>query len=158
MGQSGVVRKKFKLKSLPLVCEPNSIYYIKPTTNSKVLTYVTDFNGAPTELKDNEGTSVINNIVNTDGNLTITGTTTKTINFSTNPLNKLKQNKLLVGSIDGINSIFSIQDTIVPDSEQIYVNGILQKKPDDYNISGSLITFNFSPIIDENLTITYIKQ
>ena len=67
-------------------------------------------------------------------------------------------NDNLLGSIDGTNNIFIIDNNILPDTEELFVNGIKLLKPNDYNISGSTITLNFSPNINENLTINYIKQ
>ena len=67
-------------------------------------------------------------------------------------------NDSLLGNIDGINNIFTINNNIVPDSESLFVNGIKLTKPNDYNITGSIITTVFSPEINEIININYIKQ
>ena len=81
---------------------------------------------------------------------------------SWNSLNYVYSEKIindnLLGSIDGTNNIFIIDNNILPDTEELFVNGIKLLKPNDYNISESTITLNFSPNINENLTINYIKQ
>jgi len=61
------------------------------------------------------------------------------------------------GEIDGINSIFILQNTPVEGSEHIYLNGVLQESgiENDYVISDSNITFNFSPDKGSKLRCTY---
>lgn len=63
-----------------------------------------------------------------------------------------------VGLINGVNATFQIPNALVVDTEQIYVNGQRQKKPQDYNISGQVINFAFSPNVQETILIDYIKQ
>ena len=67
-------------------------------------------------------------------------------------------NDTLLGVINGVNNIFTINNSIIPDTEELFVNGIKLLKPNDYVISGVTITLGFSPNINENLTINYIKQ
>lgn len=61
------------------------------------------------------------------------------------------------GEIDGINNIFTLQNTPVEGSEHIYLNGVLQESgiENDYVISDSNITFNFSPDKGSKLRCTY---
>ena len=72
--------------------------------------------------------------------------------------NKFIYNENLIGEKNGINNIFTIQNSIIPNSEQILSNGFIINKPEDYNISGNTIILNFSPEAEEQLTINYIKQ
>lgn len=67
-------------------------------------------------------------------------------------------NEIPIGLINGINSIFQTLNPLLPDSEEVYVNGQKQFKPNDYNISGQNVTLTFSPSINEVITINYIKQ
>ena len=73
-------------------------------------------------------------------------------------VNKNIKNEIPLGTINGINAIFTTQFPLEPNSEDIFINGQKQKKPDDYNISGQTITFTFSPGVSESLVINYIKQ
>ncbi len=73
-------------------------------------------------------------------------------------VNKNIKNETPLGTINGINAIFTTQFPLEPNSEDIFVNGQKQVKPYDYNISVQTITFTFSPNIDEVITINYIKQ
>lgn len=82
-----ITGKQFKLKSLPSRCEPNSIYYIRETPTSKIFVYVTDNIGIPSELKDESGSGGIQNIQNTDGNLIISGSSTKNIDLQASFVN-----------------------------------------------------------------------
>ena len=63
----------------------------------------------------------------------------------------------LSGTINGVNNIFTISNVIIPDSEELFVNGLKLTKPNDYNISGITITLTFSPNINEIITINYLK-
>ena len=47
--------KHYKVKKLPLVPNPNSVYYVKLTSQSEVETYITDQNGQPFPLIDLSG-------------------------------------------------------------------------------------------------------
>ena len=67
-------------------------------------------------------------------------------------------NEIPFGPLNGINAIFTTQFSVKPGSEEVYVNGVRQKTPDDYSISGQTITFLFSPQINEEILIDYIKQ
>ena len=179
--------RAYKVTSLQGV-KPNSIVALKVPNESNFELYVSDLQGVPYPLKDiSGGGGVIQSIVNTDGNITITGSNNLTINITPSLLsvinsalqagdnisdlnndaeyitisdisNVIKTNQVLIGTIDGVNNIFTIPDTIIVSTEQIFSNGVLQKKPDDYNISDSTVTFTFSPNINENLTTHYIKQ
>ena len=63
----------------------------------------------------------------------------------------------LSGTINGVNNIFTINNVIIPDSEELFVNGLKLTKSNDYNISGITITLTFSPNINEIITINYLK-
>lgn len=61
------------------------------------------------------------------------------------------------GIIDGDNKNFNLIHTPIPNSEHIYLNGILQESGDDYDytILGSIITFNEAPLDGMRLRCTY---
>lgn len=72
--------------------------------------------------------------------------------------NKMVFKESVIGILNGVNATFQIQNSITPNTEQITVNGQIQKKPQDYNISRQNITFTFSPQSQEVILIDYIKQ
>ena len=175
--------KSYKVLSLPSRPSPDSIYWVKGSSASDVIGYITDRNGVPYPLKDLQGSGGITTLVNTDGNLVITGADNKVINLAPallsvinsalqsggniseliNDVGYLKLEKVVtqeipIGIIDGTNNTFSTLTPLVTSTEKIFVNGQRQRKPEDYNISGQTINFTFSPQINETILIDYIKQ
>jgi len=66
--------------------------------------------------------------------------------------------EILSGAIDGINTIFTLANLPVVDSEQVFLNGLLQDaRGIDYTISGPTITFFLAPIPGDRLLVTYQK-
>lgn len=45
------------------------------------------------------------------------------------------------GTIDGVNKDFTLDNTPVTGSQQVFLNGMIQTPVDDYTISGNVITF-----------------
>lgn len=62
------------------------------------------------------------------------------------------------GVINGSNKIFTLSQTPSPNTENVYVNGILQFPGAlyDYVISGATITFNTAPAINDFVFVDYI--
>jgi hypothetical protein len=69
--------KNYKSTTIPVagIAKANSIYYVKLTPTSDVLTYITDLQGIPYPLKDLQGSAT--SVTNTDGTITIVGTDIK---------------------------------------------------------------------------------
>jgi hypothetical protein len=63
------------------------------------------------------------------------------------------------GTIDGSNDAFSLANTPVVGSEEVYLNGLLQEPGalNDYTISGASITFNAAPLAGDRLKVSYLK-
>lgn len=59
------------------------------------------------------------------------------------------------GTINGINTIFTIAHTPLANTQSLYVNGLFQTEISDYALSGSAITFVTAPVAGDKLTITY---
>jgi hypothetical protein len=61
------------------------------------------------------------------------------------------------GLIDGSNTIFTLANTSVAGSEQVFVNGVLQDEgaSNDYTISGSTITFTEAPLNGWKIHVSY---
>ena len=74
--------KSYKVLSLPSNPTPDSIYWVKGSSASDVIGYITDRNGVPYPLKDLQGSGGITGLTNTDGNLVITGADNKVINLA----------------------------------------------------------------------------
>jgi hypothetical protein len=74
--------KHYKVRQLPSSPTPNSIYWVKASTDSEVSGYITDLQGVPYPLKDISGSGGIQSIVNSDGNITVTGSDNLVINIS----------------------------------------------------------------------------
>ena len=175
--------KHYKVKQLPSRPLADSVYWVKASPSSEVSGYITDLQGVPYPLKDISGSGGIQTITNTDGNLVITGADNKVINLApallsiinsalqsgdniselTNDVGYITDleekvvNEIPTGVLNGVNSTFTTQFGVKPDSEEVYVNGNRQKKTDDYNISGQIINLTFSPQSTESILIDYIK-
>jgi len=65
----------------------------------------------------------------------------------------------MVGTKNSVNVLFSISETIVEDSEEIFFNGVLQIRGTDYTIAGSTITIisGLIPFAEDSLVCNYIK-
>lgn len=60
------------------------------------------------------------------------------------------------GIIDGVNITFTLAYMPIADSEQVYLNGLLQDtRGIDYSISGSVITFLAPPLSGDRILVTY---
>ena len=175
--------KHYKVKQLPSRPLADSVYWVKASPSSEVSGYITDLQGVPYPLKDISGSGGIQTLTNTDGNLVITGVNNKVINIAPTLLSIINSalqsggniselindvgyitdleekvvNEIPTGVLNGVNSTFTTQFGVKPDSEEVYVNGNRQKKPDDYNISGQIINLTFSPQSTESILIDYIK-
>ena len=74
--------KSYKVIALPQRPTPDSIYWVKASVASEVEGYITDRQGVPYPLKDLQGSGGITTLINTDGNLVITGINNKVINIA----------------------------------------------------------------------------
>lgn len=61
------------------------------------------------------------------------------------------------GSVNGSNTTFTLANTPVAGSEQVYLNGLLQDpgQGNSYTISGAVITFLSAPISGDEIHVTY---
>jgi hypothetical protein len=71
------------------------------------------------------------------------------------PVKVFKDKELPSGSLNGSNTIFTLQHAPVDGSEHIYLNGVLQESGGDYNISSSVISFIDAPSSTMKLRCTY---
>lgn len=87
--------KHYKVKSLPTLLRPNSVYYVKATSQSAVKTYITDQTGFPFPLVDL--TSTVQSVTGTG----VTGTSSNpVVNISTFKSSQLG-NLIELSSLDG---------------------------------------------------------
>lgn len=62
------------------------------------------------------------------------------------------------GTINGSNATFTTDYSFIPETVQVFRNGIAQYNPTHFTTSGTTtITLNFSPIVGDILTVNYIK-
>jgi hypothetical protein len=91
--------KHYKVKALPSIPSPNSVYYVKATTQGEVKTYITDQFGQPFPLIDlnSEGITDVNSVTGTG----VTGTAANpVVNITTFKSSQLG-NILELSSLDG---------------------------------------------------------
>jgi len=63
------------------------------------------------------------------------------------------------GSINGSNTVFTTANSFVTGSTRVYLNGIRQKKTDDYTeTAGNQFSFVSAPLTGDNLIVDYIKS
>lgn len=76
------------------------------------------------------------------------------INFSS----YIKTGVDMTGVKDGVNKIYTIPEDITADSEEIFLNGVLQVRDTDYSIVNSTITLlhTILPITEDTLVCNYI--
>ena len=172
-----------KITNINQAVGKNKMYLLKLPNENTCSLIITDLNGVRVPLKDLQGSGGITTLINTDGNLVITGANSKVINIAPALLSIINSalqsggniselindvgyitdleekvvNEIPTGVLNGVNSTFTTQFGVKPDSEEVYVNGNRQKKPDDYNISGQIINLTFSPQATESILIDYIK-
>lgn len=63
------------------------------------------------------------------------------------------------GAVNGSNTTFTLANTPVSGSEQVFLNGILQEpgSGNDYTISGTTITYLTAPATGDRIRVTYLK-
>ena len=62
-----------------------------------------------------------------------------------------------VGICNGINNVFSLKNSPLSDTEEVYLSGILLSPGElaDYTINGRVITLNYSPDFDDEVIVSY---
>jgi hypothetical protein len=92
--------KHYKVKKLPVKLRPNSVYYVKESSESSVKTYITDQNGFPFPLIDLASLS-LTGIVNSVTGTGVTGTASNpVVNISTFKSSELG-NLIQISTTDG---------------------------------------------------------
>ena len=62
------------------------------------------------------------------------------------------------GTINGTNKIFTVANDVFGNAIDVFLNGLLQKRTDDYTFtSPKTITFDSAPPTGSNLLTDYIK-
>lgn len=121
--------KHYKVKSLGTQLRPNSVYYVKPNSQTAVLTYITDQTGIPYPLIDLTGAGNVQTVTGTGVTGTLTNPVVNISTFNSSQLGNLIQlsstdGKLFVKPITSPDGSISITNTL---SElQIEVSEALQ--------------------------------
>lgn len=63
------------------------------------------------------------------------------------------------GSVNGSNTAFTLANTPIAGTEQVFLNGLLQEPGagNDYTISGAAITYLTAPVAGDKIRVTYLK-
>lgn len=63
------------------------------------------------------------------------------------------------GSVNGANTTFTLANTPIVGTEQVFLNGVLQEPGagNDYTISGVTITYLSAPVTGDRLRVNYVK-
>lgn len=62
------------------------------------------------------------------------------------------------GAVNGVNATFTTAFAFVPESVAVFMNGMMQKKIDEFNTSGSnTILLTFSPATGETILVNYLR-
>lgn len=68
-------------------------------------------------------------------------------------------NEAPVGTMDGLNKSFTIESaavrTIIPESQQVFVNGLCMAPSDDYSITDNVITLLEAPVAGDKILVNY---
>jgi hypothetical protein len=104
-------------------------------------------------LTDEEEMMTINETVNTVSNLN--NIVSKLVKDDIN----IVWNEIPIGSIDGINTVFTLEFTPISDRLLVFVNGVLQERETnaDFLLNDKTITFSYPPPIDSKVLVTYNK-
>ena len=62
-----------------------------------------------------------------------------------------------VGSIDGTNTAFTLANTPIASTVQVFLNGVLQELTDDYTLSSTTVTFGSAPFSGDKVKVIYFK-
>lgn len=63
------------------------------------------------------------------------------------------------GAIDGVNTTYTLANTPVAGTENVFLNGLLQEPAagNDYTISGATITYLTAPLVGDRIRVSYRK-
>lgn len=136
--------------------------------------YTVNATGAPTRATDADTAGDIADAVVYVSQGTVNADTgwklvTDSITLGTTPLvftalvsaflsaSSLITNETPSGAINGTNTSFTLANTPVAGSVEVFLNGLLQTVGDDYTISGSTITYATAPIAGDVLRVQYTR-
>jgi len=113
------------------------------------------YNGSTWEKSDT--TDAVATVAGRTGNVTLTSTDVTDFDNAVNT--KFVTRETPTGSVNGTNTSFSLANTPVVGSEEVYLNGILQEPGagNDYTISGSTITYLTAPVTGDKVRVNYRK-
>jgi hypothetical protein len=131
-------------------------------TSDKIANQAVGFNQLLT-LADAQiiiGTSGGNNAVVLSGDVTMDDTGLVTINPATVVrVADVITRETPVGTVDGVNMVFTLANVPKVGTESVFYNGLLQDVggANDYTISGAVVTFTFAPEAGTKVRVSYFK-
>lgn len=71
---------------------------------------------------------------------------------------RIIKKETLIGTQDGVNAVFTVANTPITGTEELYLNGILLESGvgNDYTISANILTFADAPSTTDKIRISYI--
>lgn len=92
--------------------------------------------------------------------VTINGTTQSINNLTSQQLSNLTiKSEIPIGVVNGINATFTSINHFIPESVELYINGLKQIPTDEFiTIGSNRIDLLVSPNIPDTLLINYIKK
>jgi hypothetical protein len=62
------------------------------------------------------------------------------------------------GDVDGTNNTFTLANTVLGNAIDVFLNGLIQKRGEDYNLSGgNTVVFTTPPPAGSIILVDYIK-
>ncbi len=111
---------------------------------------------AATQIVRNAGSSLpsqsgnAGKVLSTDGHRASWVASSSTVNFA--------DKEVPTGTIDGVNTVFTLAHTPTAGSDHIYLNGVLQTPTTDYSLAGVTITFVAAPQVGSDFTTVLLAS
>jgi hypothetical protein len=91
------------------------------------------------------------------GDATMSNTGVVTLASSVLKQTSFVNSEVPTGSVNGVNVTFTLANTPVTGSVQVFLNGVRQKLTTDYTIATGTITFVTAPYTGDDVTVVYFK-
>jgi len=111
-------------------------YYVRSGVDRTVKHYIGSKAGTPILVSPTDGAEVVDEV-----------------------LDRSVKGETLTGAINGSNATYTTAFDFIPETVEVFYNGVLQSLLDDYITTGTnTVVFTFSPEVPDKLKVNYIKQ